>query len=640
MKSRAIKSLLTGAMVGALGASVPAQVIHQNSSKTLSTVAGWSTAGESALDATTDSAGSRYVVGQIDTGSDTDGYIVKLTKKGALTWGATINLGASEASTAVAVDASGNVYVATNHDLTAALQKYDADGNLLWTSAMGVQSAIFDLAINSSGTPLSAGSTFNGTTFVNNAAIGSWPTDGSAATVRSFNSNSAFASIALDSSGNIYGGGGLFNGTFGGAIGFIPASFTGGTLYAYNKSASNEAFTQIAVDPTSQMAVALGYMTGDPTNGTQPFFGTLVGTGAGTGNYGYFTYADGAVGSSLRIAPDGGIFFANTAGVTSGPTYVEIARFTKNTGEAWIGKDWSDIVPEETETADMAAFDLVNGPDGEILLTTISQLVVGTGVNTYAGYNLFNWTGNGDRIDRTVYGSRFQKAPTSYNLMQTSHTTSYSAGYYGAFGKLLNGHVGSFTGSFLEGPDDSYKVREDEILDIGAGRGVLNNDPNDFNLMDISAELVAGSLSSNLKKVTLNPDGSFTAQPKKNKNGIAVFQYNAIQNATIIGTHTVIINIKAVNDAPVAKDNTYNRKVNSALVNLAVLNNDTDVDGDDLTIVSATTSPDATITVSADKKTIGFQPMAGFTGDVVFTYTIKDPRGAKSTATVTVHVIP
>ena len=72
-------------------------------------------------------------------------------------------------------------------------------------------------------------------------------------------------------------------------------------------------------------------------------------------------------------------------------------------------------------------------------------------------------------------------------------------------------------------------------------------------------------------------------------------------------------------------------------VTIAVLSNDTDPDGNTLSILSVT-QPNNGGSVSIDGTRLVFTPSPGFSGIARFTYTIDDGRGGASTATVTVIV--
>ena len=69
-----------------------------------------------------------------------------------------------------------------------------------------------------------------------------------------------------------------------------------------------------------------------------------------------------------------------------------------------------------------------------------------------------------------------------------------------------------------------------------------------------------------------------------------------------------------------------------------MLANDSDVDGDELTIASVDATSAEGGTVSFDGTTITYTPAEGFNGEDSFTYTVDDGNDGTATATVTVSV--
>ncbi|MGH3864340.1 tandem-95 repeat protein, partial [Actinokineospora sp.] len=104
------------------------------------------------------------------------------------------------------------------------------------------------------------------------------------------------------------------------------------------------------------------------------------------------------------------------------------------------------------------------------------------------------------------------------------------------------------------------------------------------------------------------------------------------------GQQFFTINIAPVNDAPVANNDMFTVVENSMNNVLDVLPNDTDVDGDTLTVVNLS-APDMGGTAMTDGMTITYSPAAAFTGTETFTYDACDPSAACDTALVTVNVV-
>ena len=96
------------------------------------------------------------------------------------------------------------------------------------------------------------------------------------------------------------------------------------------------------------------------------------------------------------------------------------------------------------------------------------------------------------------------------------------------------------------------------------------------------------------------------------------------------------ITVNAVNDPPVAVDDSASTDEDSAIT-IGVLTNDTDVDGDTLTVTAITqpTNGDAAINGNG---TVTYTPLANFHGTDSFTYTISDGHGGTDTATVSLTV--
>ena len=89
------------------------------------------------------------------------------------------------------------------------------------------------------------------------------------------------------------------------------------------------------------------------------------------------------------------------------------------------------------------------------------------------------------------------------------------------------------------------------------------------------------------------------------------------------------------NHSPNAVDDNASTKKNTA-VTISVLANDSDPDGDTITLQSKTSASHGTVTKSGNK--IIYTPNTGYTGTDQFDYTISDGRGGTDTATVTVTV--
>jgi large repetitive protein len=137
--------------------------------------------------------------------------------------------------------------------------------------------------------------------------------------------------------------------------------------------------------------------------------------------------------------------------------------------------------------------------------------------------------------------------------------------------------------------------------------------------------------------VAINPDGTVTYTPNSNFNGTDTITYQISDGQGGFATATVTVIVRPVNDAPVARNDTATTPEDTP-VTIAVLGNDSDVDGNPLTVTSAT-SPDGQVTINPDGSIL-FTPNANFNGSTTISYTISDGRGGTSTASVTLTVSP
>ncbi|EMK6989858.1 tandem-95 repeat protein, partial [Vibrio alginolyticus] len=137
--------------------------------------------------------------------------------------------------------------------------------------------------------------------------------------------------------------------------------------------------------------------------------------------------------------------------------------------------------------------------------------------------------------------------------------------------------------------------------------------------------------------VSVNPDGSVTYTPNDNFHGTDSFTY-IVTSGGVSESTTVNVDVTPVNDAPVAKDDAATTQEDTA-VTIDALPNDTDIDGDKLSIESASV-PETQGTVEIVDGKLVFTPAENFHGDAEITYTVTD--GAltdQATVNVTVNAV-
>ena len=183
--------------------------------------------------------------------------------------------------------------------------------------------------------------------------------------------------------------------------------------------------------------------------------------------------------------------------------------------------------------------------------------------------------------------------------------------------------------------DDNAATDEDTAITIA---NALDNDsdPNNDSL-SVTGVITTGTQG----RVTDNGDGTFNYDPNGRFEYLAVgatatdvFSYT-VSDGSLTDTAVITVTINGANDAPVAGDDTANTSEDTPRA-IAALGNDSDVDGDTLT-VTAVGAP-ANGVAATDGSQITYTPAADFYGTDVFTYTVSDGNGGLATAAITVTV--
>ncbi|MFQ3197894.1 MAG: hypothetical protein ACI81A_001614, partial [Paraglaciecola sp.] len=205
------------------------------------------------------------------------------------------------------------------------------------------------------------------------------------------------------------------------------------------------------------------------------------------------------------------------------------------------------------------------------------------------------------------------------------------------------------------GPNDNDRIVNSTIVDPG-GVAVLLTDNTmpvaqadvvrvkrntslviDVLANDIDADgdiLSLGVATASFGEVSITADNQVNYQSKADFVGQDTLVYTVSDGNGGSDSGTVSITVYA-NEAPIAQSDSANTDDRSAIT-ITVLTNDSDADGDSLTIVSATVD-EGSVTVN-DDMTLTYRPASGFFGIATISYTIDDGQGDQATAQVTVSV--
>ncbi|MCE8009894.1 Ig-like domain-containing protein, partial [Aestuariivita sp.] len=180
---------------------------------------------------------------------------------------------------------------------------------------------------------------------------------------------------------------------------------------------------------------------------------------------------------------------------------------------------------------------------------------------------------------------------------------------------------------------DTALVDEDSSVNIN----VLANDT------DVDGDMLMVTSASALNgTVQIENDYSLTYIPDPDYFGPDTISYDISDGKGGTASSTVSVTVTAQQDGPVANPDTALVDEDSS-VNIAVLANDLDVDGDTLTVTGVSalegSGLNGTLVIEADN-TVTFTPTADYFGPSTFQYTISDGKGGTASSIVDITVAP
>jgi large repetitive protein len=189
------------------------------------------------------------------------------------------------------------------------------------------------------------------------------------------------------------------------------------------------------------------------------------------------------------------------------------------------------------------------------------------------------------------------------------------------------------------GNGNSSPVAVDDKAETTVGTAVLIDVlANDYDPDGDPLQVVAFTMPAHGTVALVQP-GILQYTPQAGFVGIDFFSYtisDGRQGKKNQSTAGVEVRVLAANTAPVAVDDLVTTTRDNP-VTFDVRANDSDPDGDPLSITSFTMPAHGTLSIHADQR-FTYTPAAGFVGEDGFSYTISDGRGGTAQATVTLVV--
>ncbi|OQY22801.1 MAG: hypothetical protein B6I35_05225, partial [Anaerolineaceae bacterium 4572_32.2] len=285
--------------------------------------------------------------------------------------------------------------------------------------------------------------------------------------------------------------------------------------------------------------------------------------------------------------------------------------------------DLTKIGPAEARAGDTVTYEFTVANTGNVLLqdVTVTDPLLDGAICAWDALE----------PDQTVSCQANYTVPGTSDPVNNTATVSGTESYQGE--KVSDSDT--FSTDVLNPPDaadDNAKTDEDTAVTVDV---LANDSDSDGDSLTVNSVTQPGhgTVTNNGDDVVYTPDANY--------NGDDSFTYTVSDGAGGTDSATVSVTVNPVNDAPDAVDDTAETSEDTA-VNIDVLANDSDPEGDSLTIDSVT-QPNhgtVTVTVTVNGDDVVYTPDANYNGDDSFTYTISDGAGGADSATVSVTVNP
>ncbi|MFZ3184551.1 MAG: Ig-like domain-containing protein, partial [Pseudomonas sp.] len=194
-----------------------------------------------------------------------------------------------------------------------------------------------------------------------------------------------------------------------------------------------------------------------------------------------------------------------------------------------------------------------------------------------------------------------------------------------------NGTYSVLSGNALAHENPLLVVNEDQPLTITPATLLGNDSDRDGDTLSIIS--VQGASNGSVALVA----GNVVFTPSANFNGTTTFTYTISDGKGGTATATATVNVKPVNDAPTAGTDSVSTN-EDAPVTINVLSNDNDVDGNALSVTSAT-SDHGSVLINANGS-LTFTPTSNYSGTATINYSISDGKGGTASSTVAVTITP
>jgi hypothetical protein len=265
--------------------------------------------------------------------------------------------------------------------------------------------------------------------------------------------------------------------------------------------------------------------------------------------------------------------------------------------------------------------------NGSLAVTSSGAAVTGD------GSGVVTITGSVADVNAALTGLTY--APNQdFNGSDSLSINTSDQGNFGADGPLSDADTVSVTITPVNdapmAADDSATTDENAVVIVSP---LTNDSDPDGDTLSIST-FTQGSNGT----VADNGNGTLSYTPNSGYSGNDSFTYTVSDGNGGTDTATVDVTVNPVNDAPVASNDSATTNEDTAVI-VSPLTNDTDADGDTLTVSTFTQGTNGSVTDSGNG-TLTYTPSDDYNGSDSFNYTVSDGNGETDTAAVSITINP
>ena len=264
-------------------------------------------------------------------------------------------------------------------------------------------------------------------------------------------------------------------------------------------------------------------------------------------------------------------------------------------------------------------------------------------------WNGSSWTKLGDDIDGEAASDE-----SGGSVSLSSDGTTVAIGAYGNDDTAsLAGHVRVYRWNGSAWTKLGDDIDGEAAIDSSGGSvslssdgttvaiGAYQNDGNGSNAGHVRVYSWNGSawtkLGDDIDGEAANDRSGYSVSLSSDGTTVAIGAWHNNGNGSKAG-HVRVYNLVNDTNYPVAVDDTLTVLEDTSLTSKDVIANDTDTDGDTLSLTAVTTAGTGTVAINADGVSVDYTPAANFNGTEVITYTVSDGTLTDATGTLTITV--